>query len=88
MICHCGEGRNTLVYCADLIPTASHVHLPWIMAFDQQPLLTLDEKKMLLAQAIEEEWILVFEHDPHLAACKLTERGGRVEPGQPVCLNV
>jgi glyoxylase-like metal-dependent hydrolase (beta-lactamase superfamily II) len=82
-----GEGRDSLVYCADLIPTASHVRLPWIMAFDQQPLLTLDEKKVLLAQAIEEDWILVFEHDPHLAACRLRERGDRVEPGEPVCLN-
>lgn len=82
------DGADTLVYCADLIPTATHVRLPYIMAYDQRPLLTLDEKKMLLAQAIEENWILVFEHDPHTAACRLRERDGRVEPGEQVCLNI
>jgi len=82
-----GQGEGALAYCADLIPTAAHVRLPWIMAYDQRPLLTLDEKKVLLAQAIEENWILVFEHDPHTAACRLGESDGRVQPGEQLCLN-
>jgi glyoxylase-like metal-dependent hydrolase (beta-lactamase superfamily II) len=82
-----GEGQGSLVYCADLIPTGLHVKLPYIMAYDQFPLTTLDEKKVLLAQAIEEDWILVFEHDPLTACCKLVERDDQVEAGQELCLN-
>ncbi|MCD6375436.1 MAG: MBL fold metallo-hydrolase [Caldisericaceae bacterium] len=58
------DGQSTLLYCADLIPTASHIPLPWIMAYDNNPLITLEEKKRLLPKAAEENWILVFEHDP------------------------
>jgi glyoxylase-like metal-dependent hydrolase (beta-lactamase superfamily II) len=83
-----GSGPGSLVYCADLIPTADHLRLPYIMAYDQQPLLTLDEKKVLLAQALEEDWILVFEHDPKVAACRLTERDGQVSAGVRIDLNV
>lgn len=83
-----GQGKGSLVFCADLIPTAAHVNLAWIMSYDQKPLMTLDEKKMLLAQAVEEDWILVFEHDPHTVACRLKEEGGRVKPGDPVELEI
>jgi hypothetical protein len=47
----------------------------------------LDEKKVLLAQAFEEEWVLVFEHDPSLVACRLSEDRGGIVSGDPVCLN-
>ena len=82
-----GEGRNALVYCADLIPTAAHIRLPYIMAYDHQPLSTLQEKKVLLAQALEENWVLVFEHDPGVTACRLVEKDGRVLPGEQICIN-
>ncbi len=62
---------KTLMYCADLIPLASHVNLPWIMAYDHFPLQTLAEKKKLLARAAAEDWILFFEHDPAIAACRV-----------------
>ncbi|MBW2702583.1 MAG: MBL fold metallo-hydrolase [Deltaproteobacteria bacterium] len=76
-----GEGKGCLVFCSDLIPTATHVRLPYIMAYDHRPLLTLEEKEVLLAQAVEENWILVFEHDPLVEACRLVEQGDRVRPG-------
>ncbi|NMB77210.1 MAG: MBL fold metallo-hydrolase [Myxococcales bacterium] len=83
-----GEGSETLVFCADLIPTATHLRLPYIMAYDQRPLQTLEEKEILLAQALEEDWILVFEHDPFVAACRLQEKDGRAEAAEAVCLNL
>jgi glyoxylase-like metal-dependent hydrolase (beta-lactamase superfamily II) len=83
-----GEGPDALVYCADLIPTAAHLRLPYIMAYDQRPLVSLEEKKILLAQALEEGWTLVFEHDPFLSACRLREDEGRVLAGEEVCLNL
>jgi glyoxylase-like metal-dependent hydrolase (beta-lactamase superfamily II) len=83
-----GTGNQSVVFCADLIPTVSHIRLPYIMSYDHQPLLTLEEKKMLLALALEENWILAFEHDPWLAACRLEEHNQRLVPGDQVCLNI
>lgn len=57
------EGR-TACYLADLIPTTAHLPLPWIMGYDVEPLVTLETKRELLARAREEEWLLIFEHDP------------------------
>jgi len=83
-----GEGADTLVFCADLIPTAAHLRLPYIMAYDHQPLTTLEDKKVLLAQALEENWLLVFEHDPVMTACRLAEKKGKVVAGEAVCVNL
>ena len=82
-----GEG-TTLFYVADLIPTAAHVPLLWIMAYDIEPLKTLSEKRRLLQRAADEGWTLVFEHDPAVATARVTstERGfATVEerPGLP-----
>jgi glyoxylase-like metal-dependent hydrolase (beta-lactamase superfamily II) len=65
------DGRTSLLYCADLMPTASHVQLPWIMGYDLRPLVTLEEKRHILRRATEEQWILVFEHDPAIAAARV-----------------
>jgi glyoxylase-like metal-dependent hydrolase (beta-lactamase superfamily II) len=58
------DASNTLLYCADLFPTASHIPVPWVMAYDNNPLITIEEKKRLLPKVVEENWILFFEHDP------------------------
>jgi len=50
-------------YLADLVPTAAHLPLPWIMGYDVEPLVTLETKRRVLARALEEEWLLIFEHD-------------------------
>jgi glyoxylase-like metal-dependent hydrolase (beta-lactamase superfamily II) len=67
------DGFTTVLYCADLIPTASHIPLPYIMAYDLFPVTTLEEKKRLLPQAYEERWILFYEHDPFRAATKVAK---------------
>ena len=46
------------------VPTSAHLPLPWIMAYDLEPLVTLETKRGLLAQAAEAGWTLIFEHDP------------------------
>lgn len=71
------DGDNTLVFCADIIPMASHLKLPYIMGYDLQPLVTLEEKRRILTQAAAENWILVFEHDPEITACRIeaTDKG-------------
>ena len=57
------DGSSTLVFPADLIPTHAHVPIAYGMGYDNFPLTTIDEKKSMLPRAVEEEWIVVFEHD-------------------------
>ncbi|MBU1937777.1 MBL fold metallo-hydrolase, partial [bacterium] len=77
---------HTLLYCADLIPTASHIPLPYIMAYDLAPLVTLDEKKRLLPKAHDEGWILFFEHDPFRAAAKIKKTDKGFSMGEEISL--
>ncbi|MDZ7262081.1 MAG: MBL fold metallo-hydrolase, partial [candidate division KSB1 bacterium] len=67
------DGKTTLVYCGDLIPLASQVHIPYMMSYDLFPTKTLEEKKKFLAQACEERWILFFEHDPLVEAARIKQ---------------
>jgi glyoxylase-like metal-dependent hydrolase (beta-lactamase superfamily II) len=50
-------------YIADLVPTVAHLPLPWIMGYDVEPLVTLETKRRVLRQALDEDWLVVFEHD-------------------------
>ena len=50
-------------YLGDLCPTAAHLPLPWIMGYDVEPLVTLETKRRILKQAMDEDWLLIFEHD-------------------------
>jgi glyoxylase-like metal-dependent hydrolase (beta-lactamase superfamily II) len=75
------DSSTTILYCADLFPTASHIRIPYVMGYDIQPLETVKEKKMLLPQIVEENWKLFFEHDPFniMATIKNTEKGFLVD---------
>ncbi len=78
------DGTTTLFYCADLMPTTSHVNLPWIMAYDLRPLVTLDEKRKILDHAVDESWILFFEHDPNTDAVRVMRTGKGIVVDTPV----
>jgi glyoxylase-like metal-dependent hydrolase (beta-lactamase superfamily II) len=54
-------------YLGDLVPTAAHLPLPWIMGYDVEPLVTLETKRRILKQAMDENWLLIFEHDANNA---------------------
>lgn len=71
---------HTLVYMADLLPSAAHLPIPYVMAYDMFPLTTLHEKKNFLQEAVENNYILYFEHDYQNECCtlQLTEKGVRV----------
>ncbi len=56
-------GEKVVVFCGDLIPFRSQIHVPWIMGFDLNPLLTVTEKNQFLTRAADEGYILFFEHD-------------------------
>jgi len=59
---------STAVYWSDLIPTRTHVAVPYIMGYDSLPLETMEQKERLLARASAEEWLCFFPHDPDYAA--------------------
>ncbi len=67
------DESTTLLFCGDLIPTMSHIPIPYVMGYDIQPLITVQEKKKYLSMAVEEEWKLVFEHDPFVTAATVTK---------------
>lgn len=62
------DTSNTILYCADLLPFVSQIKIPYIMSYDLQPLVTVQEKKKYLQLAADENWILYFGHDPFYAA--------------------
>ena len=70
---------KTIVFMADLLPSEGHIPIPYVMAYDMFPLTTLNEKKSFLKEAVENDYILFFEHDPLHECCNLkqTERGVR-----------
>ncbi len=71
--------NRTIVYMADLLPSAEHIPLPYVMAYDMFPLTTLHEKRSFLQEAADNNYILYFEHDPVNECCtvQMTERGVR-----------
>lgn len=72
--------NQKIIYCADLFPSSYHVPIPWIMSYDMRPLQTMEEKQSVLRQAVDEECILLFEHDPvyEAALVENTEKGIRI----------
>ncbi len=80
MIPHINYQGKTLVFMADLLPTAGHIPLPYVMGYDTRPLLTLDEKASFLNKAADENYYLFLEHDAHnqIITVKHTEKGIRL----------
>lgn len=72
--------NRTLVYMADLLPSAGHIPLAYVMAYDMFPLTTLEEKDMFLKEALENDYILFFEHDPVYECCTLQQTGKGIRP--------
>ena len=73
------ENNSCYVHMADLIPTSSHLRDPYVMGYDLQPLVTVEEKRELLYHASREGWILCFEHDPELPLARV-EIDGKGRP--------
>lgn len=70
---------KTIVFMADLLPSTAHIPMPYVMAYDVRPLVTMQEKGDFLKKALEDDYILFFEHDPVNECCVLkdTEKGIR-----------
>lgn len=72
---------KTIAFMADLLPTAGHLPLPFVMGYDTRPLLTLDEKEEFLNKAADENYYLFLEHDAHnqIITVKHTDKGVRLD---------
>jgi glyoxylase-like metal-dependent hydrolase (beta-lactamase superfamily II) len=81
MIPHIIYQDKTIVFCADLIPTAGHLPLPYVMGYDTRPLLTMPEKSKFLNAAAENNYYLFLEHDAHneIITVEQTEKGVRLK---------
>lgn len=81
MIPHISYMGKTFVYMADLLPTAGHIPLPYVMGYDTRPLLTLDEKEKFMNTAADNEYYLVLGHDAHneIITVQHTEKGVRLK---------
>lgn len=79
MIPHIRYKDRTIVYMADLLPSVAHIPIPYVMAYDTRPLVTLDEKKSFIHEAEKNKYVLFFEHDKDHECCTLkqTEKGIR-----------
>jgi glyoxylase-like metal-dependent hydrolase (beta-lactamase superfamily II) len=73
--------EKTFVYTGDLIPTVAHIPLIWNMSYDIESLRTIEEKQQILTEALEKNYILVFQHDEHTECCNLemTPKGIRAK---------
>ena len=71
---------KTIVYVADLLPSAGHIPIPYVMAYDMFPLTTLNEKKSFLKEAVDNDYILFFEHDAVHECCNLQQIEKGIRP--------
>ncbi|MGZ3775980.1 MAG: MBL fold metallo-hydrolase [Bdellovibrio sp.] len=69
------DGKTTVLYCADVVPTSSHVRVPWLMGYDLHPLILMEEKQKYLSEAADQSWYLFFEHDPYCDAALIERQG-------------
>jgi glyoxylase-like metal-dependent hydrolase (beta-lactamase superfamily II) len=65
--------NRTVCFVADLLPSSSHIPLPYIMAYDTRPLLSMEEKDTFLKMAVDKNFILFFEHDPSIECATVTQ---------------
>lgn len=81
VIPHINYNGRTIVFMADLLPSTAHIPMPWIMAYDTQPLVTLKDKERFYKDALKNDYTLFFEHDLYNECCTLheTEKGVRVK---------
>lgn len=81
MLPHITYKGRTLVFMADLLPSVGHIPLPYVMGYDTRPLITMEEKKKFLEDAVKNNYVLFFEHDSVNECCTLqmTEKGVRLK---------
>ena len=78
---------KTVFYGSDLFPTSAHIPIQWVMAYDVQPVITMKEKQYLLNEMYQKNWILFFEHDPNIQACRIGWDGKKYNIKQEIIIS-
>lgn len=73
MLPHIKYKGKTLVFAADLVPTAGHIPVPYVMGYDTRPLLSMEEKQVFMNEAVAKDYYLFLEHDAHNQICTLKD---------------
>lgn len=68
---------KTVVFLADVMPTIHHISLPWIMGYDLYPMTTLESKRKLLPRMVDENWLLIFEHEAFKPVGRVVKDAGK-----------
>jgi len=86
MIPHIKYRDQTIVFTADLLPSTGHIPLPYVMSYDTRPLLTMEEKALFLQKAVDEKYVIFFEHDAvnECGTLKMTDKGPRLDKTFPL----
>ena len=81
MLPHVNYNGKTIVFCADMLPTAGHIPIPYVTGYDTRPLLSMDEKQQFLNAAADKNYYLWLEHDAHnqIITVQHTEKGVRLK---------
>lgn len=77
---------KTFFYPSDLVPTSAHVPVPWVMGYDIQIIKILDEKEAILEEAVRDNWIFIYEHDPVIAATTVIKGPKHYAKGEVVAV--
>lgn len=80
MLPHINYKGKTIVFCADMLPTAGHIPIPYVTGYDTRPLMSMDEKQIFLNNAADNNYYLFLEHDAHneIITVEHTEKGVRI----------
>jgi glyoxylase-like metal-dependent hydrolase (beta-lactamase superfamily II) len=81
VIPHITKNDKTFVFCADFFPSAAHLPIPFVMAYDTRPLISMQERQIFFEEALKKDYILFFEHDFYHECCTLheTDKGPRAK---------
>lgn len=81
MLPHINYNGKTIVFCADMLPTAGHIPIPYVTGYDTRPLISMDEKQIFLNNAADNNYYLWLEHDAHnqIITVQHTEKGIRLK---------
>ena len=81
MLPHINYKGKTIVFCADMLPTAGHIPIPYVTGYDTRPLMSMDEKEIFLKAAADNNYYLWLEHDAHnqIITVQHTEKGVRLK---------
>jgi glyoxylase-like metal-dependent hydrolase (beta-lactamase superfamily II) len=70
--------KHKALFLADIIPSTAHIHPAYVPAYDLFPLTVMEVRKRIYQRALEDDWLVIFQHDPQVTFARFKEEGGRI----------